>query len=87
MSLYSTQDHIQAISDANKAISIIGELLLEFQVDSECESQIPEPIKNGRVVDGLLAALQIATRASDASAQWLEEKMHHMNAEQTEILP
>ncbi|WP_027159144.1 hypothetical protein [Methylobacter luteus] len=79
---YFSKQQIEKIQDCNNAISVISEILNEFQTDSECLDEIPESIKNGRVIGGLLDAIKIAAETSDASAQWLEERMHHIDVKE-----
>lgn len=65
-------DLIETIQGCNNAITIISELLYEFQVDSDTNNEIPSYIKSERIKGGLLLAIQTAARSSQEALEWLE---------------
>lgn len=78
--------HVQQIVDCNIAINAVANLLLDFQVDSECENQIPESIKNGRICEALLMSVMFAANASDRAAEFIQERMAQIRLEDHEQL-
>jgi hypothetical protein len=66
------QDLIETIHGCNNAITIISELLYEFQVDSDSNNEIPSYIKSERIKGGLLLAIQTAARSSQEALEWLQ---------------
>jgi hypothetical protein len=65
----AVREQIEKIKDCNNVILSCTDLLIKFDVDSDCSNEIPETVKNGFIQGGLLAAIQIVADASE----WLEE--------------
>lgn len=69
------QQKIKTIHDCNNAITVISGLLIKFLVDSDCNNEIPEYIKNNYIQSGLLDAIKIAADTSEEAADWLETEL------------
>jgi hypothetical protein len=69
------QDQIEKIQNCNTAIVVISELLYEFQIDTDCNNEIPSHVKSERVKSGLLLAIQTAARSSQEALEWLETEL------------
>lgn len=65
--------HFEIIEDSGRAISAACSLLQEFQIDDECNDEIPEHIKTGYVRMGLLSCIKMAADYSASSLEWLKE--------------
>jgi hypothetical protein len=71
----AVQNYIETIQSCNSAITVISELLYDFQIDTECNNEIPDYVKSVRVKSGLLLAIKIAAQASEEAVEWLETKL------------
>jgi hypothetical protein len=69
------QNQIEAIKNCNHAITVISKLMIEFQIDSDCNNEIPEWIKGVYVTSGFLNAIKIAAQASEEAVEWLESEL------------
>jgi hypothetical protein len=69
------QDKIEVIKNCNHAITIISKLMIEFQIDSDCNKEIPEWMKGVYITSGFLNAIKIAAQASEEAVEWLETEL------------
>jgi hypothetical protein len=69
------QKKIETIKNCNHAITAIAKLIIEFQIDSDCNDEISRNIKNNYIQSGLMEAIKIAADASEEAVQWMETEL------------